>query len=92
MLSQKPTSGCESWEMAGVEKEKNNLENWRQKKKRERENQNALRLSMERPEWCQGLKNRVKLLTRVKDLGEDGPRGRLLTSGGWMTEVREGPM
>jgi len=36
--------------MAGVEKEKNNLENWRQKKKRERENQNALRLSMERPE------------------------------------------
>ena len=87
MLSQKPNSGCESWEMAGVKKEKKNLENWRQKKK-ERENQNALRLSMERPEWCKSLRHRVKLLTRVKDLGEDGPRGRLLTSGGWMTGER----
>ena len=59
-------------------KKKKNLENWRKKK----EDQNALRLSMERLERCQGLRHRVKLLTRVKDLGEDGLRCRLLTGDG----------
>ena len=40
MLSQKPTSGCESWEMAGVKKEKK--KSWKleaKKKKKERESE-----------------------------------------------------